>query len=93
MMRGKGMLDRLADVTAWSETPLPGQTLLELLDDRRILIEHHSGVTEYTQEKIQVRVDYGSLCIAGTELRLTKMSPDQLVINGRIISVTLTRER
>lgn len=93
MKHGKGILDRLTYATELTEAPMPGQTLLELLDDRRILIEHHSGVTEYTSQKIQVKVRYGYLCILGTGLCLSKMSSEQLVISGCISSVTVLRGR
>ena len=93
MKRGKGILDRLNYADAWSEAPLGEQTLLELLDDRRILIEHHDGVTEYTCTQIRVKVAYGCLCISGTGLKLSKMSAEQLVITGCISAVTLIKER
>lgn len=93
MKRGKGMLDRITQATELSDALLPGQTLLELLGDRRVLIEHHSGVTEYTSRKIQVKVKYGYLCICGSELTLSKMSSDQLVIAGCISSVSVIRGR
>lgn len=93
MKRGKGILDRLTYVTELAEAPLPGQTLLELLDDRRILIEHHNGVTAYTAQKIQVKVHFGFLCISGSGLSLSKMSADQLVISGCITSITVFRGR
>lgn len=70
---------------------LPMQTVVELLGDRRVLIEHHRGVTEYSRERIQVRVKYGVLCIGGMALQLCKMTSDQLVIMGKIDSITLFR--
>ena len=93
MRRGKRLLERLTYATELSGAPLPGQTLLELLSDRRILIEHHCGVTEYTCQKIQVKVRFGFLCITGSGLSLTKMSADQLVITGCISSVNVIRGR
>lgn len=70
---------------------LPGQTVVELLGDRRILIEHHRGVTEYGTERIQIRVRYGVLCVNGEGLELCRMSGNQLVITGRVNAITLFR--
>lgn len=74
-----------------SEEALPAQTVVELLGDRRVLIEHHHGITEYSRQRIQARVKYGILCICGSGLELCKMTGNQLVILGRIDSLTLFR--
>lgn len=91
MKQRNGMLERLADRADLQGEALPGQPLLELYGDRRVLIEHHSGVTEYGRERIQVRVRYGWLCICGGCLELARMTAEQLVITGRIDSVSLVR--
>lgn len=84
-------------MTSWidrlslQEEALPAQTVVELLGDRRILIEHHRGITEYSRQRIQARVKYGVLCVCGGDLELCKMTGDQLVIMGRIDSLTLFR--
>lgn len=88
-----GMLERLADRTDLQGEALPGQPLLELYGDRRVLIEYHRGVTEYGRERIQIRVCYGTLCICGSCLELARMTSDQLVITGKIDSVNLVRRR
>ena len=82
-----GWIDRLSH----SEEALPSQTVVELLGDGRVLIEHHSGITEYSRQRIQIRVKYGVLCVCGEGLELCKMTGEQLVILGRIDSLTLFR--
>lgn len=93
MKQRNGMLERLADRTDLQDEALPGQPLLELYGDRRVLIEHHRGVTEYGRERIQVRVRYGWICVCGGCLELARMTAEQLVITGRIDSVNLVRRR
>ena len=70
---------------------LPGQTLVEILEDKRVLIEHHRGITQYTKEQIQIRVKFGVICVHGEGLSLCRMTGNQLVITGRIDSLTLLR--
>lgn len=70
---------------------LPGQTVVEVLEDQRVLIEHHRGITQYTREKIQIRVKFGAICVSGDGLFLCRMTADQLVITGRIDSLMLLR--
>ena len=73
------------------EEALPLQTVVELLGEHRVLIEHHRGITEYSRQRIQARVKYGIICVCGGDLQLCKMTADQLVIMGRIDSLTLFR--
>lgn len=67
------------------------QTIVEILGDRRILIENHRGVVTYSKEKILVKVKYGTVSVCGRNLELTSMTKDQLVIFGNIQSVSLHR--
>ena len=69
----------------------PGQTLVEILGDRRVLIERHCGVTEYSRERITVRLPKGSVQIAGCCLELSRMTRQQLIISGQINGVFLKK--
>lgn len=70
-------------------TPL--QPILELCGDRRIWIENHNGVTEYSLERISVSVRYGQLVICGAGLHLSRMQGQMLVITGKIESITVRK--
>lgn len=83
--------ERLADSADLSGEPMPGVPVVELAGDRRVLIERHGGVTEYSCERICVKVRYGLVCICGCGLELTCMTREQLVITGRIDAVQLQR--
>lgn len=91
MDRRKGILERLTEGTDLPAEAIPNQTVVEVVGDSRVLIEHHSGVTEYGREKICVRVRYGKVEICGCGLELARMTKDQLVITGRIQGVMLHR--
>ena len=91
MRQGKSWLERLPDGADLPEMALPGVPLVELAGDRRVLIENHGGVTEYGRCRIQVRVRYGLISVCGEGLQLARMTREQLVISGRIDSVTLCR--
>ena len=69
----------------------PGQPIVEIAGDRRVLIENHFGVKEYSREKIGVKVKYGLVCVCGCDLELIRMTKEQLIISGRIDAVTLIR--
>ncbi len=86
-------MQRLVESADLPGESLPGQPLLELFGDNRVLIENHLGITEYGTEKIQIRVAYGALCVCGQRLQLCRMQGNQLFITGRIDGISLIRGR
>ena len=86
----KGRYDLLERLDLPGET-LPGQVLVEIAGENRVLIEQHRGIREYTPERIGVCVRYGMVEICGRGLELRSMSREQLIICGQIDSVTLIR--
>ena len=65
------------------------QPIVELAGQKRVLIENHKGVLEYSQEKIGIKVSYGKIIVVGNDLNLMQMSCDQLVIKGHVESLQL----
>lgn len=93
MKRRNKVIERIPFLINLPGEPLPGQPLVELAGEHRVLIENHRGVTEYGGSEIRAKVSYGQLCICGSELKLACMTKDQLVITGNINSITLIRGR
>lgn len=73
------------------EETLPVTPLIEIAGDRRVLIEHHKGVTQYGCDNICVKVKFGQICICGKDLQLSRMTKDQLIISGQVNSVQIIR--
>ena len=65
--------------------------LMELTGDRRLLIENHRGILEYSQERISVQVKFGTVSIIGTGLELCYISEKQLIVVGEILEIVLER--
>ena len=91
MGRGQSIWERLADGADLAAESPPGQPIVEIAGDHRVLIENHDGVKEYTRERITVKVKYGCVCICGCQLQLLRMTREQLVVSGKIDGVTLLR--
>lgn len=68
-----------------------GETLVEIVGCRRVLVEHHRGVIQYSTDMISIKVKYGTISVCGSDLELTRMNCDQLIISGCIQSITLQR--
>ena len=90
-MQKMNWMQKLADGADLSGEPLPGVPIVEIAGECRVLIERHGGVTEYSRERISVKVRYGTVSVCGCGLELTRMTREQLVISGRIDCVQLQR--
>lgn len=91
MAQKRDWIQRLAENSELTET-LPGVPIVELAGDKRVLIECHRGITEYSSGLIRVRVRYGSIRILGCGLEIGEMTRERLVIVGRIDGIQICRE-
>lgn len=91
MLGGERMWERLAEGSDLLEEPLPAQPIVEIAGCGRVLIEHHLGVIAYCQERIVIKMKYGSVHVCGNYLELSRMSREQLIIRGQIEGVSLLR--
>ena len=87
----KRLIERMAKAADLTDEPIPGLPLVEIAGTKRVLIEHHCGVTQYGRCRICVRVKYGAVIIIGTGLELARMTGQQLIITGAIQAVQLER--
>ncbi len=87
-----GQRKRMEALVRQSVQEVTVHPLVELVGDRRVLIEHHQGVVAYGPREIWVQVRFGRLRIWGEQLCLHKMSAEQLVICGRIGGVEWLRQ-
>ncbi len=70
---------------------LPGEPVLELYGQGRVLLENHGGILEYGPDRIRIKVKFGSICVYGCDLHLCRMQGQQLVIMGKIEGISLER--
>ena len=93
MKNQRSILTKISEEASSYAQFLPGIPIVEMAGDKRVLIENHSGVTEYSPQRIAVNVSFGCICICGTGMSLSCMSGQQLVIDGRIDTVSVVRGR
>lgn len=91
MSRGRDLLQRLADSAELAETPVLAVPIVEIAGERRVLVENHHGVSAYGRECVLVKVGFGRVRICGCNLEIQRMTKEQLIIQGKIDSVTLLR--
>ena len=92
-MKKINLMEQLAQGADLPGEPLPGLPIVEISGDRRVLVEHHSGVTAYCSTQIGIKVKFGEILVCGNCLEFTRMTRHQLIINGQIDSVVLRRRK
>ena len=55
----------------------------------RALIENHTGIIEYTAEKLRLSSKYGEITVVGADICLSQVRADSLIAVGRIDSVIM----
>lgn len=90
MNGGNKLKDMIKDMDLTSQ-PLPGLPIVEIAGQNRVLVENHRGVCKYSSETVCVKVGFGQIEICGCCLTLKRMTSEQLIISGRINSVSLIR--
>ena len=92
-MQRMHVIRKLTDAADLVGEPLPSLPVIEIAGDNRVLIECHEGMLKYDEKEIHVRVVYGVISISGSYLEVMKMTKEQLVISGKIDSVSLQRRQ
>lgn len=92
MERGS-WIRRLTDSVELYDENVASQPLIEICGTDRVMIEYHLGVSEYTPQRISVRVKHGHYSILGQDLSLCRMCNQQLLIRGKIRSVEIWEGR
>lgn len=90
-MKKSSILDKVAMAVDLPGETIPGQPLIEITGERRVLVENHSGVIRYGEGEICLRVSYGFVKVVGCGLRLLHMTRQQVIICGKIYGVELCR--
>lgn len=82
-------MNRFSQIAKQQSGTIRPRTLVEILGQTRVLVEHHKGILCYGTEEITIGTTYGMLSVQGSELRLCCMSREQLFISGRIEGIRL----
>lgn len=90
-MRSKQWIQRLAKAADLSSEPIPGRTLVEIQEDRCVLVENHCGVISYSSSCICIKTRKNTVLIRGDQMILSKMSNEHLQINGKIQAIEMSQ--
>lgn len=80
-------LDTVAELFDLPADVVAGLPRLELIGNRQLYLEHHTGILSYSGERIDACTDAGVLRVEGRGLSLLAMTADELRLGGTILSV------
>ena len=83
----KDLPSELADKLDMPEDILSSAAKLTVTAGRRLLLENHRGVLDYSPQYILINLGRGKLEISGANLSIKAMNRTELIIAGRIQTV------
>ena len=89
-MPRRKLRDYLSEKTENPEL-FPTVPIVELAGSRRVLVENHLGVIQYSTEKIGIKMKYGQMQICGCDLTLEQITKVQLFVTCLIDGICLLR--
>ena len=84
---GTAVLSAVAELFDLPADIVAGLPHLEMVGQRQLYLEHHTGLLSYSTERIDANTTAGVLRVTGRELSLIAMTAEELRIGGRIDTV------
>lgn len=91
MSHSYNVFNRFRKIINLSTQQINGEPIIEIAGNRRVLIEHHKGVSEYEKTRIVIISKQDRITVSGSELEIQQMSQHQLIISGCIETVSIER--
>ena len=60
-----------------------------VVGSRSLLVENHTGILDFTAERVRLGTARGPLCVTGSGLTLRDVRPGALIVRGSIARVEL----
>ena len=72
---------------------IPGDIILDLpkitlMGGLQLSVENHRGILKYGAEETRINTSEGELIIKGRDLRLRSVLPEEILLEGKIKSIT-----
>lgn len=83
--------NRLPELFNIPEMTLPGEPIIEVYGDRRVLVEGCCAVLQYAGNCIKLRNPSTIICVVGSDLHMVEISSSQTVITGKVENISICR--
>lgn len=89
--RDNGVLSAVAELFDLPADVVAGLPRMEMVGDRQLYIEHHTGILGYSDTQIDINTAMGVLRLRGTGLSLLAMTGEEVRIRGQIEAMEWVR--
>ena len=79
--------ESLADFFEMPKELLCNLPRITLIGDVQMLLENYGGIIEYNDELLRLKVREGEVVVTGKDLKIKNFLSDELLIEGKIVSV------
>ena len=86
-----GILEGVAELFDLPADVVAGLPRLELVGNRQLYLEHHTGLLAYSDTQIDANTNFGVLRVRGARLALMAMTAEEVRIGGEIDDVEWVR--
>ena len=73
----------------WLREASGGEARISLVGRDRALVENHTGIVEFTPERVRLTAKKGEIAVLGQALQLHEVRPGALIVRGVISGVLL----
>ena len=91
-MAKKNYMDRMNEMLEIPKETYTSDPKLVIIGFNELVIENYKGILEYEEYYIKISTYIGSININGFNLKLDKMTEDNLKITGKIESIDVERQ-
>ena len=91
-MRKKFLLSKVADIAGLHSECIMGNTVLELCNDERVLVENIHHVISFDTNRIVLAASFGNICLDGYDLIFDYLGENKILIKGTLLHISLFQE-
>ena len=92
MKKGKSSLGKIDDILEMPKEICSNNPKVTTIGFEELIIENYKGILEYEDYYIRINTHIGIININGFNLKLEKMTEDDIKINGKIESIDIERK-
>lgn len=85
---GQEIRHKLADLLEMPREVVMDLPKVTIVGNLQVLLENHRGIIEYCPERLRVSINLGEIIITGDGLVLRNILPEQIVVEGKVISIS-----
>lgn len=85
----EGLLRKVADALELPRDIVLDLPRVTLVGNVQLHLENHRGIIEYTSTCVRVNTTRGELVVRGSGLQVGSITPEEIVLEGRIETVNL----